>query len=122
MKKWLVGLLMSLTLVFALAACSDGDDGNANGNNNGDGGDSDHFDQMKEDGKATIGFADEKPYAYEEDGELKGVAVDVAKEVLSMMGIDNVEGQLADFGQLIPGLQANNFDIIASSNEVKVER
>src|SRR5699024_12088420 len=71
MKKWLVGLLMSLTLVFALAACSDGDDGNANGNNNGDGGDSDHFDQMKEDGKATIGFADEKPYAYEEDGELR---------------------------------------------------
>jgi len=122
MKKWLVGLLMSLTLVFALAACSDGDDGNANGNNNGDGGDSDHFDQMKEDGKATIGFADEKPYAYEEDGELKGVAVDVAKEVLGELGIDEVDGQLADFGELIPGLQANKFDLITASMAITPER
>src|SRR5699024_8915277 len=94
MMNWVMGRLIRLTLVFALAACSDGDDGNANGNNNGDGGDSDHFDQMKEDGKATIGFADEKPYAYEEDGELKGVAVDVAKEVLGELGIDEVDGQL----------------------------
>src|SRR5699024_3918165 len=107
MKKWMVGLLMSLTLVFALAACSDGDDGNANGNKNRYGGDSDHLDQMKDAGKATIGCADEQPYAYEEDGELKGVAVDVAKEVLGGLGIAEVDGQLADFGELIPVLQAN---------------
>src|SRR5699024_12771371 len=122
MKKWLVGLLMSLTLVFALAACSDGDDGNANGNNNGDGGDYDHVDQMKEDGKATIGIADEKPYAYEEDGELKGVAVDVAKEVLVELGVDEVDGQLADFGELIPGLQANKVDLITASMAITAER
>src|SRR5699024_1833333 len=103
MKKWLVGLLMSLTLVFALAVGSGGKDGNARGSTNGDGEDSRDLDKMKEDGKATCGSADERPYAYEEDGELKGVAVDVATEILGDLGIEEVDGQLADFGELIPG-------------------
>lgn len=124
MKKWLVGLFMSLALVFALAACSDGDNENANadGDSDGDGGDSNHLEQMKEDGKATIGFADEKPYAYEEDGELKGVAVDVATEILNELGVDEIDGQLADFGELIPGLQANKYDLITASMAITPDR
>ena len=125
MKKWLVGLLFSLALVFALGACSSGDDENAGGNNNGDnnsGDSSNHLEELQDKGSVTIGFADEKPYAYEEDGELKGVAVDIATEVLNELGIDEIDGQLAEFGQLIPGLQADKFDIITASMAINGDR
>src|SRR5699024_5085475 len=77
---------------------------------------------LQDSGKVKIGFADEKPYAYEEDGELKGVAVDVATEVLNRMGIDDVEGQLSDFGELIPGLKAKKFDVVTASMAITGER
>lgn len=124
MKKWLTGLLLSLALVFALAACGSDDD-SADGGNEGDSGDSgdgSRLAELQDSGKVVVGFADEKPYAYEEDGELKGVAVDVATEVLKELGIENVEGQLAEFGQLIPGLQAKKFDIITASMAITGER
>lgn len=117
MKKWLGGIILSFALIFVLAACSsDNNDANAD-----DPEDSDRIDELKEDG-AVIGFADEKPYAYEEDGELKGVAVDVATKVLNDLGVEEVEGQLTDFGELIPGLQANKFDIITASMAITPER
>src|SRR5699024_365613 len=100
-----------------LVACTiDNNDANAD-----DPEDSDRLEELKEDG-AIIGFDDEKPYAYEEDGELKGVAVDVATEVLNEMGIDDVEGQLTDFGELIPGLKAKKFDIVTASMAITPER
>jgi polar amino acid transport system substrate-binding protein len=123
-KKWFIGFILSAALIFALAACS-GDDKDANGDDNGDSGDSgdsSRLAELQEKGTIVVGFADEKPYAYEEDGELKGVAVDVATEVLKMMGIENVEGQLADFGQLIPGLKAKKFDIITASMAITGDR
>src|SRR5699024_3562416 len=97
MKKWLLGAALSFALIFALAACSDDDDASGDGDS-GDSGDSDRVAELQDEGTVVVGFADEKPYAYEEDGELKGVAVDVATKVLNDMGIDNVEGQLTDFG------------------------
>lgn len=117
MKKWLVGLVLGLTLVLALAACSSGDS-----DTNADGGDSGRLAELQDSGTIVVGFADEKPYAYEEDGELKGVAVDVATEVLKSMGIDNVESQLSDFGELIPGLQAKKYDIITASMAITGDR
>src|SRR5699024_4463563 len=103
--------------IFALAACS-GDNNDADADNPAD---SDRIDKVKEDG-AKIGFADENPYAYEEDGEVKGVAVDVATKVLNDIGAEGVEGELIDFGELIPGLQANKFDIITASMAITPER
>src|SRR5699024_2220856 len=117
MKKWPGGIRLSVALIFVLAACTiDNNDANESYRAQ-----SDRLDELKEDG-AIIGFADEKPYAYEEDGELKGVAVDVATKVLNDLGVDDVEGQLTDFGELIPGLQANKFDIITASMAITPER
>src|SRR5699024_6559274 len=59
---------------------------------------------------------------YEEGGELKGAAVDIAKAVLKELDIDEVEGQLADFNQLIPGLNAGKFDIITASMAINPDR
>src|SRR5699024_8809275 len=95
--------------------------GNNDANGNGDDGES-RLEQLQEKGTVSIGFANEKPYAYEEDGELKGVAVDVAKEVFKELGVDEVDGQLADFDQLIPGLDAKKFDVVTASMAITPER
>ncbi|MFA8439527.1 ectoine/hydroxyectoine ABC transporter substrate-binding protein EhuB [Pueribacillus sp. YX66] len=77
---------------------------------------------LQEKGTVQVGFANEKPYAYEEDGELKGAAVDIAKAVFKELGIDEVEGKLADFGQLIPGLNAGKFDAITAGMAIQPDR
>ena len=69
-----------------------------------------------------VGFANEKPYAYEEDGELKGGAVAIAKAVFENLGIEEVDGQLSDFGQLIPGLGAGKFDVITAGMAITPDR
>lgn len=78
----------------------------------------------KEAGKVRIGYANEAPYAYMDSAEnrLTGEAVEIARVVLKRMGINEVEGVLTEFGSLIPGLQANRFDIIAAGMYITPER
>ena len=77
---------------------------------------------LQEKGQVKVGFANEKPYAYEEDGELKGAAVDIAKTVFKNLGIDDVDGHLSDFQQLIPGLNAGKFDVITAGMAISPDR
>src|SRR5690625_5695194 len=121
MRKWLVSLALALALVLAMAACSSDDGGEPDSDAKSDQ-DTGRRAELKEAGTIQVGVADEKAYAYEEDGELKGVAVDVATEVLKSLGIDNVEGHLSDFGELIPGLQAKKYDIITASMAITGDR
>ncbi len=75
-------------------------------------------------GKIRIGYANEAPFAYMDSKESKvtGESVEIAREVLKRMGINEVEGVLTEFGSLIPGLQAKRFDIIAAGMYVTPER
>ena len=60
-----------------------------------------------------IGFANEVPWAYPGDGdEPKGFVNSIALGVLDKMGITNIEPVVTDWGGLIPGLNANRFDVI----------
>lgn len=106
MRKVLLASILFLSFI-VLAAC---------------GSDDDTLDKLKEEGVVTVGFANEKPYAYEEDGELKGAAVDIAKAVFKELGVDEVEGQLADFGDLVAGLDANKFDAVTAGMAITSER
>ncbi len=73
------------------------------------------LEKAKKQGFVTVGFANEKPYAYATpDGKLTGEAVEVARAVLSKMGINEMNGVLTEFGSLIPGLMAKRFDIITA--------
>lgn len=74
--------------------------------------------------KIRIGFANEAPFAYQEaaTGKLTGESPEVARVVLSRLGIYEVEGVLTEFGSLIPGLQAGRFDIIAAGMYILPER
>lgn len=66
-------------------------------------------------GYVTVGFAQEKPYAYQtEDGTLTGEAVEVAREVLKELGIKEMRGELTEFGSLIPGLNAKRYDMVTA--------
>lgn len=113
MKKFSLGIILSALLIIVAACGSNG--GSSSG-------DQSVLEELQEKGKVTVGFANEKPYAYEEDGELKGAAVEIAKEVLGNLGIEEVEGQLAEFGNLIPGLNAGKFDLVTAGMAITPDR
>lgn len=115
MRKLGIGLI-SLVMVLVLAACGSGDAGSANGK------EGNKLETLQEQGSVKIGFANEKPYAYEEDGELKGAAVAIAQEVFANLGIEKVDGQLSEFGQLIPALGAGKFDVITAGMAITPDR
>lgn len=105
-KLWLTSVL-GITIAFLAACGSDGEDKLA---------------KLQDEGKVTIGFANEKPYAYEEDGELKGAAVDIAKAVFAELGVEQMESELLEFGQLISGINAGQFDVITAGMAIQPDR
>jgi polar amino acid transport system substrate-binding protein len=81
------------------------------------------FEKVKRQGYVTVGFANEKPYAYATpDGKLTGEAVEVARTILKKLGINQMDGVLTEFGSLIPGLKAQRFDIITAGMFINPER
>lgn len=112
MKKFKSSIL-AMVLVGILAAC--GNDSSADGE--------DLLQSLQDKGVVKVGFANEKPYAFEDDnGELQGGAVAIAKEVFKNLGIEEVDGHLSDFGQLIPGLGAGKFDVITAGMAITPDR
>lgn len=84
--------------------------------------DANHLETLQEQGTVTVGFAGEAPYSFEEGGELTGATVALHREIFSNLGIETVEGVNADFGALIPGLQANRFDVVSAGMSILPER
>ncbi|WP_100012852.1 ectoine/hydroxyectoine ABC transporter substrate-binding protein EhuB [Lentibacillus sediminis] len=126
MRKLLLTSVLVLTLLM-LAACGGGNEEEGNASGGEGGGDSSgegesKLAQMQEAGVVNIGFANEEPYAYQEDGELKGAAVDIAEAVFAELGIEEMNSQLSDFGQLIPGLQAEQFDVVTAGMAIQPGR
>jgi polar amino acid transport system substrate-binding protein len=111
-KKWM-GLLLSVVMVAVLSACSQSAGAGAQST----------LEKAKAEGKIVVGFANENPYAYETaDGQLTGEAVEVARAIFKEIGIDEMEGKLVDFGSLISGLQAKQFDAITAGMFVNPDR
>lgn len=75
-------------------------------------------------GRIRVGYANEAPFAYMDSGSgrLTGEAPEVLRKVMAELGVNEIEGVLTEFGSLIPGLQANRFDIIAAGMYVTPER
>lgn len=77
----------------------------------------------KREGVLRLGFNSEKPYAYvDENGNPTGLAIENAREILKRLGIDNIEAIDMAWDSLIPALQANQIDIIASGMAVRPAR
>src|SRR5665647_771083 len=81
------------------------------------------LDTAKEKGYVVVGFANEKPYAYQTpDGKLTGEAVEVARTILKNMGINEMKGELTEFASLIPGLKAKRYDVITAGMFINPDR
>ncbi|GIO24570.1 ectoine/hydroxyectoine ABC transporter substrate-binding protein EhuB [Oceanobacillus sp. J11TS1] len=106
MKKKLI-LISIASFLLLLAAC---------------GGSDNSLESIQDAGTVQVGFANESPYAYEDNGELKGAAVDIATAVFAELGVDNVEGKLSDFSELIPGVQAGQFDLVTAGMAINPDR
>lgn len=118
------GLVLSAAALGGLAACSrtsTNPEGGGSGGSDGGGG-GDLLSQLQDAGKITVGFAGEAPYSFEDGGELQGATVAMHREIFGELGIDTVEGKLTDWGSLIPGLNAGQFDAVSAGMSILPDR
>ncbi|HBV88858.1 ectoine/hydroxyectoine ABC transporter substrate-binding protein EhuB [Desulfosporosinus sp.] len=115
MKRFKLFLAATLTLsLLALAGCGAAETKNDAKST---------LETAKERGYVVVGFANEKPYAYQTpDGKLTGEAVEVARTILKNMGIEEMKGELTEFASLIPGLNAKRFDMITAGMFINPDR
>lgn len=109
-----VTILLTFAFALVLSACGD------SGTEGGEG----RVAELQEANTVNIGFANEPPYAYEnsDSGELEGAAIEIAEAVFAEMGVENVEGHLTDWGELIPGVQAGQYDVITAGMAIQPDR
>ena len=79
--------------------------------------------ELQRAGSVTVGVANEAPFGYVgADGVVTGIAPDVARAVLAELGIDEMDAQVVEFGELIGGLQAGQFDMITAGMYITPDR
>ena len=81
------------------------------------------LDAVRDRGTLRVAVANEIPYGYMDlDGEAKGVGPDVAKHIAKALGIAKIEWTTTAFGSLIPGLQADRYDMVAAEMAILPQR
>ncbi len=110
--KALAGSLLAMALI---AACSttDPETGASKGNT---------LDRVTEDKKVNVGFANERPYAYQDGGDLKGEAPAVHEYIFEQIGGIELEPKLFEFGALIQALNADRVDVVTAGMFITPER
>jgi polar amino acid transport system substrate-binding protein len=79
--------------------------------------------RIMDSGKVAVGIANEKPYGYvETDGRLVGAIPDVILAALTPHGVKTMSAEIVEFNALIPGLNANRFDIIGAGMYIRPKR
>lgn len=78
---------------------------------------------IQKSGTIRIAVANEIPYGYMDlAGKAKGVGPDVAKHIAKALGIQNIQWTTTSFGSLIPGLQADRYDVVAAEMAILPQR
>lgn len=126
MRKKL-GIWVMTACLGVMVGCGDGsgNGGTEPGNGNGEepAAQETTLERAQREGYVTVGFANEAPYAYATpDGTITGEAVEIARVILQNLGIDEMNGQVTEFGSMIAGLNANRFDIITAGMFINEER
>jgi polar amino acid transport system substrate-binding protein len=66
--------------------------------------------------KVTVGIANQPPFsALNPDGSLTGVAPTIAQTIMARLGIPEMAGLVATYGQLIPGMLAGRWDFVSAA-------
>ncbi|MFG3511767.1 MULTISPECIES: ectoine/hydroxyectoine ABC transporter substrate-binding protein EhuB [Streptomyces] len=81
---------------------------------------------LRDQGSVKIGIASEPPFGYVgDDGQATGEAPAIAEVIFKRLGIDEVKPVPVDFGALIPGLKARQFDVVSAGmyiNPIRCEQ
>ena len=86
-----------------------------------DGGDL--LDRLRVEGVVKLGIAGEIPFGYiDRDGEFTGEAPEIAKVIFRRLGVERVQPVPPEFGSLIPGLRARQFDVVSAGMYVTPTR
>ncbi|HLS43059.1 MAG TPA: ectoine/hydroxyectoine ABC transporter substrate-binding protein EhuB [Paenalcaligenes sp.] len=81
------------------------------------------LEEVQNRGSVRIAVANEIPYGYMDlEGNAKGAGPDVITAIMKNLGVERVEWSTTNFGSLIPGLQADRFDIVAAEMAILPER
>ena len=72
---------------------------------------------------AKVGIANQPPFSsLNPDGSMSGVGPAMAQVVLNRLGIPNMQGAVATYGELIPGMLAGRWDFVAAALTITKER
>lgn len=126
MKKFSYLLLLIISAVLVLAACSGKENGNegGNGNQNESGNaDGDLLAKVKNSSELLVGT--EGTYApftfHDESGKLTGFDVEIVEEIASRLGV-KAKFMETQWDAMFPGLDSERFDMIANQVGIKPER
>ncbi|MEU9440430.1 ectoine/hydroxyectoine ABC transporter substrate-binding protein EhuB [Streptomyces sp. NPDC048304] len=83
----------------------------------------DLLERLRAQGVVRLGIAGEVPFGYiDKDGHLTGEAPELAMVIFKRLGVDRVQPVPTEFGSLIPGLNSQQFDVVAAGMYVNPER
>jgi polar amino acid transport system substrate-binding protein len=83
----------------------------------------DLLDRLRAQGVVRLGIAGEVPFGYiDKDGRLTGEAPELAEVIFKRLGVGRVQPVPTEFGSLIPGLNSQQFDVVAAGMYVNPER
>lgn len=81
------------------------------------------LDEIRERGSIRIAVANEAPYGYlDAKGQGRGAGPEVARHLIERLELGQIEWVATDFGALIPGLRAGEFDMAAAEMAILPER
>lgn len=79
--------------------------------------------QIRQSGQIRIAVANEIPYGFIDlKGQAHGAGPDVAAQIMKKLGVKKIEWVTASFGSLIPGLQADRYDMVAAEMAILPQR
>ncbi|MGW2208157.1 ectoine/hydroxyectoine ABC transporter substrate-binding protein EhuB [Streptomyces sp. NPDC001781] len=83
----------------------------------------DLLDRLRAQGVVRLGIAGEVPFGFiDRDGSLTGEAPELARVIFKRLGVERVQPVPTEFGSLIPGLNSQQFDVVAAGMYVNAER
>ena len=124
-RRLALAALLAMTTVGAFTACSVTPTAPvASGSGAAVAGESPLLTTIKARGKMIIGSSNDAPFTYidQKTKELKGVDVEILKEVNKRLGIPAVEMKEIDFSNLLVELNNGNIDMVVDGMYVKDER
>ncbi|MGW7350763.1 ectoine/hydroxyectoine ABC transporter substrate-binding protein EhuB [Streptomyces sp. NPDC054784] len=83
----------------------------------------DLLEQLRDKGSVRVGIASEPPFGYiDDDGDATGEAPEIAKVLFKRLGIPEIKAIPVEFGALIPGLKAQQFDVVSAGMYINPDR